>query len=402
MANKIKLSAAIMASLSLSMLLCSSCLIFPDPRGNLPEEGGDKPASGFAFVATTDYSLSGGFGVVDLDSLSTYIPDAVEASRIVSPDPVVRVHGDYIFVINRFGNDNITVLDREYGVVNQYAIPGCEFYGIEYPANPHDLAFVSDDKAYLTRYGCKDLWILNPVTGERLDSIDLYDEGYQDADERPEMSGMLLHGESLYVAVQLLDRFAPGEKWPPAGESFLVVIDTATDRVVADVLLTGTNPVTDVEYSAELDRILVGCAGKYYESEDGGGGIESIDPATAMSEGFVIDEETMGGDIGDFAVASAERAYATIGDLDFRSTLIAFNPSTGTVLNDNVYTSAAGFVLWDIALASNGRLLVCDRNATDPGLVVIDINDSDALLTPGGPIYLGLPPFSIALVEEAP
>ncbi|HUT55279.1 MAG TPA: hypothetical protein VM658_17955 [bacterium] len=380
---------------ALLMLLCS-CVVMPDPGANMPDSGpipvqgdtGPNPPQYAALVATTDYSLTGGFGVISLDTRQAYLPDPQFAADAVSPDPVAAAFGGYVFVINRFTYDNITVLDQRFKLVRQYSLPdtGCGF-----AVNPQDLAFVSESKAYLSRYECRGLWIINPLTGAFLGSIDLTAAGYGGPDGIPEMSGLLIHGSTLYVAVQNLDR----RNWQPSAQSWLVMVNTTTDTLAGDVPLLGKNPSTDVVYDPSLGRILVGDAGVV--SAIGDGGIEAIDPATGTSEGFIIDETALGGNIGDFAIASATKGYATVTDASFHSLLVAFDPGTGLRDPAPLYSAASGFTLWDLALNDRGELYLCDRSATAPGIVIIDTS-TDTLVTPS-PINLWLPPFSIVFLK---
>lgn len=384
------------AGVMLLSFLLSSCVVMPDPGANMPDSGpipmqgdtGPNPPQYAAFVATTDYSLTGGFGVISLDTRKAYLPDPAFAADAVSPDPVAAAFGDYVFVINRFTYDNITVLNQRFRLINQYSLPdtGCNF-----AVNPQDLAFVSQAKAYLTRYECRDLWIINPLTGAYLGSIDLTAAGYGGPDGIPEMSGLLLHGSTLYVAVQNLDR----RTWQPAGQSWLVMIAAATDTLAGDVPLLGKNPSTDVVYDPSLGRILVGDQGSV--SVIGDGGIEAIDPATETSEGFIIDETALAGNIGNFVIATAARGYATVTDNAFHSQLVAFDPATGTRDPAPLYSAASGFTLWDVAMNDRGELYLCDRSATAPGIVILD-TATDAIVTPS-PVNLWLPPFSIVFLK---
>ncbi len=367
-----------------------ACDDLPDPAGNLPEGGGIKPQNNAAFVATSDLSLTGGFGVLDLEDFSLYSPKPAWAAEVVSPDPIVEAAGEHIFVINRHTYDNVSVLDKNYELVKQYTVAdsSCD------PSNPHDMAVVSDDEAYISMYECTDLWIVNPLTGEKKGTIDL--SGFADSDGIPEMSGMLLRGSTLYVAVQRLDRNA-GYQWGTQNNGLLVMIDTDHKSVVGDIELQGKNPVTDVMYSDSLQSIVIGSAGNRYVTGDGGG-IEAVDPVSKASQGFLIDETELQGNLGDFAILSETRGYATITTDDLRSRLVAFDPSMGTRESRAIYTTAEEFAMWDMALTPKGLLLICDRNATQPGIVVIDAMDNDRLLT-NTPIDLGLPPFSIELLE---
>jgi len=371
------------------VLVLGGCDKLPDPAGNLPE-GGKKPANEAAFVVTTDYALTGGFGVIDLTDLSSYSPDPAWAAQVVSPDPAAVSSGDHIFVLNRLNYDTISVLDMNYELINQYSVTDSSCG----TSNPHDIAVVSKDEAYVSMYECTDLWIINPLTGEKKGAIDL--SSYADPDGIPEMSGMLLLGSTLYVAVQRLDRNA-GYNWDPHETGLLVMIDTDTKSVSGEIELQGKNPVTDVLYSDSLQAIIIGSEGSHFDVGDEGG-IEAVDPVSSASLGFLIDETGLGGNLGDFAILSAGRGYATITTNDLRSKLIAFNPTTGQRESQAIYTTNEGYAMWDMALSQKGQLLICDRNATDPGVLVFDVLDQDRLLTKD-PIDLGLPPFSITLIE---
>ncbi|MFO8057917.1 MAG: hypothetical protein R6V10_11530 [bacterium] len=391
-------AAGLVLALLSALLVFTGCGPLPDPAGNMDSGGAiprqddtsADPRHYAAFVAATDYSISGGFGVIDLDDYHTYSPDPAWAAEVISPDPVAKSYGDYVFVLNRYTYDSISVLrKKDFSLKKQYSVAdgSCD------PSNPHDLEFVSESKAYLSRYECRDLWIINPVTGEKLGSIDL--GAYGGKDGIPEMSGMELVGSTLYVAVQMLERESG---WTAPDHSMMVVIDTTTDSVVADIELTGSNPVTDVLYSDSLSSLVVGSASSPGSYNDPNGGIEAVDPVTNTSAGFLISESALAGNVADFEVLNSTRAYATIDSADFRSKLVAFNPQTGVREQGSVYQAEKGYALWDIALSNRGQLLVCDRSAKDPGVVIIDTTAADKVLGVS-PIDLGLPPFSIALLK---
>ncbi len=380
----------------LSIMGCDQLIPMPDPRGNMPKSAPlPTPIADVAFVVTTDYSISSGFAVVNLDDHGVYLPDPVDAAQVVSPDPKVVAYDDYVFVINRLYHDNVTVLDRDFNLVAQYSVadPSCPL------PNPHDLAFISLDKAYLTRYGCVDLLVLNPLTGERLGTVEVPPEFIDPGDGLPEMSGALMHGATLYVALQKLDRNGDKQNtWPTTDNSLLLMIDTAADLAFGEIILTGKNPVTDVVYDPGLDRILVGDVGMYWPGS-GDGGIEAVNPQTAASEGYLIDEAGMGGQLGDFAIVSPTRGYLTVQeDLTGDSNLYGFDPSTGVRDLAPIYSSPDDFAMWEIELNARGELYVCDRNATDPGIAIIDVINADALLTPT-PLSTWLPPFSVVFLR---
>src|SRR5207247_82023 len=134
----------------------------------------------------------------------------------------VRGAGERASVVNRFLGDNLQVLDPAHGLATLLQCstgPG---------SNPHDVAVLAPDKAYVTRYDAKELWVVDPsaasCAGFLRATVDLSPWG--DADGLPEMDQMALVGDRLFVSFERLDRT---RRFAPAGRSRLVVLDTASD-----------------------------------------------------------------------------------------------------------------------------------------------------------------------------
>ena len=122
------------------------------------------------------------------------------------------------------------------------------------------------------------------------------------------------------------------------------------------------------------------------------GGIEQINPDTARSDGYLITEEELGGDITDFAFVSPERAFAIVSKPDFTTSLVAFDPTTRSVTQ----TLVSNGNLSDIELDSRGQLFLADRNPSKPGIRIFRASDGVELTS--APLDLGLPPFDIVFV----
>lgn len=371
------------------LLLPFSCR-YPDPGGSLPSSAALPRPTGAgdyaAFVTTSDFGLTGGMAVVALDNRAAWFPNWEWAAEVVSPDAVAAAFADRVYVINRYTYDNISVLDQNMKLVTQYSVAesGCD------PSNPQDLEFESSTRAWLSRYECRDLWIIDPGTGQRLGSLDLAAAGFGGSDGIPEMSGMILIGDTLFVAVQLLDR----KTWKPEAPGKVVFISVSAEAVTGSVTLFSANPVTDIVYSDSLGALLVGTAGS--QRVTGDGGVEAIDPDTGAALGYVVTETELNGTLSDFVVVNASRGYATVTTDDYRSLLVAFDPTTGARL-DSVYAADSGFSLWDLAANDRGEVWVCDRSAKAPGLVVFD-GPSGTRLTKSL-VDTGLPPFALVFLH---
>jgi hypothetical protein len=186
------------------------------------------------YVLTTDYT-SGTVSVVDLATRAVTC-DVAD----VSPDPVARWYQGLLYVVNRYGFDNIQVFDPAHGyaTVRQFSVGN--------GTNPQDIAFASPTKAYVSRLGSPDLLIVNPSTGASLGAISL--AAWADADGNPEAAHLAVVGDLLLVALERLANFVP------ADTGLIVVVDMRADTVYdADpstpgkqvVKLQGLNPSTD-------------------------------------------------------------------------------------------------------------------------------------------------------------
>ena len=130
-------------------------------------------------MTTTDYA-TGGLSSLDLDT-NTVVNDHLT----IHSDAVVRTYRDKVYILNRLGQDNVIVLsgDDLQTPLTQYSTGN--------GTNPHDIAFVSEEKAYISRYGRTHLLVVNPVTGDSLGTVDL--STFADADGLPETSQLAVH-----------------------------------------------------------------------------------------------------------------------------------------------------------------------------------------------------------------
>jgi len=356
-------------------LICALLLVIgvPIPFG--------LAASEFAFVTTTDYS-TGSSSVIRLDG--SYTTD--RNVEVIYSDAVARYYGGLIYVVNRMGGDNIQVLDPsdDFSTVRQFSVGA--------GSDPHDIAFVSETKAYVSRGNETELLIVNPSSGSSIGSIDL--SGFSDADGIPEMDCMMLIGDLLFVSIQRLDR---NNYWLPVPPSYLAVVDTRADTLydcdpaspgLQAVELSGTDPFGELHFDPYTGLLYLTCVGWWGVRDCGA---ELVDPSALESAGFLMTDEAAGGDINDVALFSPSIGYAVVTNASFDNMLVRFDPSTGAP-TDTLY-APDGYVLADIEISPHGELFLCDRTATDPGIRIYDA--ATGLPLSDGTIDVGLPPFDI-------
>jgi DNA-binding beta-propeller fold protein YncE len=328
-----------------------------------------------AFILTTDY-MDSSFSIINVDN-----PDIVETDiASIHADDEVRHYNGKVYVLNRWGYDLIEVFDAEdnFKKVSEFSTGT--------GTNPQDIAFISNNKAYVTCYDTTDLLIVNPTTGEHLGTINLSE--YADDDGIPEMHKMVafkfLGKNRVYVTIQRLDR----DNWfAPTDKSYIVELDGDKDTVIRAIQLTQVNPST----APILDgiHILVGETGSWFDGEDGG--IERINIFTNEAEGFIISEADLGGNIVDFDIYNKysglkglilslldhhlgimllkRNIYAIVSDMSFNTSLMSFNlkEQTSTEL-----FSTEGYQLADLAINDKGGLYLADRTSTSPGIRIFD------------------------------
>jgi hypothetical protein len=347
---------------------------------------GSRPGRARAVVLATDFETG------ELSTVRVARPHGVTAiAEPVHSDGVVRVEGGRVFVLNRFFADNVQVLDPARGLATVLQCstgPG---------SNPHDIVVVDAHKAYVTRYGERTLWIVDPGAPPncarfRTGAIDL--SAFADADGIPEMDEMALAGGRLFVTVQRLDRL---REFAPTDQSRIAVIDPATDTVIGSIVLSGRNAFGDssrLAHEPGTGKLLVAEAGNIYRTGDGG--IERVDPLAPFeraAEGFVITEDALGGSITDFVMVSATKGYAVVSTESIKNVLVAFDPSRGVVTRRLLVRD--GF-LPDVALAPDGMLWLADQGLPAPGIRIFDPADDRQLTR--APIDVGLPPFSMGFL----
>lgn len=339
------------------------------------------PALTHAFVATSTFE-EGSFAVVGLDPPRAVTPSSPQ--RRIFRDAAVRTAGDRIYVVNRLYGDNLQVIDPADGM---RTILQCSTGN---GTNPHDIAIVSPQKAYVTLFERRELLIVNPsaqrdcrdfVRGR----VDL--SALADADGIPDMDQMAIVGDRLYVSLQRLDINSILRL--PARNGAIAVVDLASDQLLGGIELTGANPFGATKGLTVRDGALwIAEAGEFNVDD---GGIERVDLATGTASGFLASEADLGGDVTDFVVVTDALAYAVVNRPGFVNALVSFDPRSGQLLA--THHTASGYTLFDIELNDRGELWLGDRVRRAPGVRVFRAADGTPLTD--GVLDLGLPPFEI-------
>ena len=328
-----------------------------------------------AIVATTDFTTG---------SLS-----AIDTKTQAADTDLLLIHNDLVFVLNRLGQDNIIVMSKD-----DLATPITQ-YSTGDGTNPHEIAVLNTSKAYVTLYEKDYVLVINPMTGDSINVIDL--SAFSDMDGLPEASQMALFGNHLFIAAQRLNREA---FFSPTDFSTIVVVNIQTDTVVdldqetggiQGIFLEGTQPFGQAQRGGKWIIANVGTFG----AQDGG--IEIVDLVTMRTSGSVISEVALGGDVGPVSMLTDNEGYIVLTDTNFTNSVKKFNLTTGVV--SKILPDHSGGFTPAISVVGS-QLYVLDRGSfSDPASAGVKIYNtvSNTLVT--GPIATGLPPSDIVFVE---
>jgi len=373
-------------------------LITTCEAANTAETASSADAPFFAFASTRAADFSAGF----FERLS--IGETIELSgcseAIASSDNVADTDGTGFFGIGRFQQDNITRFDPEsFDALYQYSVVGED--GVA--SNPHDIAFVSETKAYVARYGTTQVWIVNPsATSQEEFFVGEIDLSAYDADGAAEMSQAVIVGDQLFVLMQRLQSFSP------TLDGYIAVIDTATDTEIATG--QGADGLNGIQlpmrngmqmfFNEATNDLVVASTGDAFNAtaelaDTLTGGVLLVD-ATDYTTEVLIDDDSLGEFVSGAVIASADRGYVLSFSGFGTSFLRAFNPTTGEVEADPL-PDFNGIDITTLALGPAGNVWVGVSDADANGFDLINPADDTK---DGGRVRTELVPTSVVFIAR--
>lgn len=358
-----------------SLLCCVSLLA---ACGSGDDDGGGLPGDATVFAVSTDFVSTGIASTVAIPSLEV-TPNAI--AGVASTDPTVRYIDGTIYVINRFGADNITIIDPETMMLVAQISTGSG-------TNPQDIAVVGT-RLYIAAFGSGNVLVID--TARPSDGvIATIDVSAMDPDGIPNCSTLAAVGDYVYVVCGVLDD--TDGFFTPRGPGRLAVIDPSDDSLVTDIALASTNPQGQLmvapEGSALAGELLIDSIPNYGDLTEGC--IERITPGAApATNGCLVQHAALGGYAGSMAWSGDDLWLAvTTGwdDQDFQplGAVIPFDTAQ-MQLADTPMTPATQRA-FDIVRCPTGHLVVADAAG---GLRVYD---SAGLELTTAVLDLGLPP----------
>jgi len=338
-----------------------------------------QPSTSTVSIAVT--TISATYDAANFEIIST---DNYSVRQNLIPglhtDNVVRAFGGDVYILERFGKDNVIKYNA-----GKMAVEYQEHIGEG--LNIQDIAVVSETKAYISCYDVSDLIVFNPKTGKKVSTIDLSRfntyAGTDSAEASPYANSLAVYGDYLYVACQRLNSL-----FEPADTSLIAVIDTRMDAIVTSVKLNKKNPASIDVFG---NRLLVSSSGDWFDVTAASAGIEMIDLTNNENLGLIADGSAFGGSLGNVIFISQNKAYAAVMTASWTTDIVDFNPITKTV-----GTKISGISDGSGGLAYDGsKLYVGDKSFGAAGVVAVNPSTNAVERT----VSTGMPPSGVAVIK---
>lgn len=259
------------------------------------EGDGDGDGTARLLVLGTDFSTTGIASTIDIPSLEV-TQNAIDG--VASTDPVVREVGDLLYIINRFGADNLTVIDRD-------SLSLIEQVSTGNGTNPQDVA-VAGGKLYVAALGTAGVLVFSEadLAAGPSSMIDL--SSLDPDDGLPNCNTLRVSGARLYVACGILDD--NDSFLTPRGVGQIAVIDIAADSLVTSFDMQNRNPFGFMQsFGSEL---IIATVPSFADLTSGC--VEQISTGDSPSSRCVIDNSDLMGYASSIASLDGSRLLISV------------------------------------------------------------------------------------------
>ncbi len=332
-------------------------------------------ASSTAFLVAGDFGSGTGIAsTIDIPALTV---NQNVVAGVASDDPALRYEGGKLYIINRFGRDNITILDAATLTFEGQVSTGAG-------SNPQDVA-ARGSNLYVAALAAPGVLKIDAQGAIEIIDLSALDEN----DGIPDCSSIYRVGSTLVVTCGILDNFVP------AGPGKVAFIDSNDDTII-DVLDLGTdNPfgfiqpaggmldgellVPTVTFGADL---LTGCVERI-----------SVAPAPSVA-GCLVENSDLGGYASGLAYGPDDTLYIAVTEgwdaNGVVSKVVTYDVAAGQVGQDTLTPPEQR--IFDVAHCPTGEWLFAD------GAGGIRVYDAEGSELTSDLLDIGLPPTGNAMV----
>ena len=302
-------------------------------------------------------------------------PSAVPAMAI-STDAVVRRYGDAVYVVNRFGFDNVVVLDAATLAVRKQFSTGAG-------TNPQDIAVANERRVYVPLYQTGEVLVADPTLpdgSEVLARIPLTSIA-----ENPTPTSAVVVGDAVYVALAFIDPVT----YAAARNGLVAVIDVATNSLKTTIELPHRNPFARMQRVPSRDILVLNLA----EDFDGQAGCYATVDLRLGRASCAVPNSACGGWSGALWATEGGHVYAAASAGFMADGTLCHFTIDGTVLKAGLSVDGS---LTDVAVSDTG-VVIATSTKGEGGLFFFDAASDTPLAT--APLTLGgVPAFASGLV----
>jgi DNA-binding beta-propeller fold protein YncE len=322
-------------------------------------DGGHVIAPRVAVVGADFQTGTGTLSKIEVGNLE--VTQNVRAGAATG-DPVLRTHGSELFIINRFGFNNITILDAKTLQLVDQISTGAN-------SNPQDVAVVGQ-KLYVAALGSKGVIVIDRTNGMKTE-IDLATP-LGDADGQPDCVSVYAVGTKVFAACSMQTNFKS------VLDSKVAVIDTTTDTYVASATLPYKNPFGFFQRAPEGSTFTGDLLIPLVDFGVFGDNtmppmlqtrcVARISTGANLTAGCALQNADLGGYPANLSVsADGKTLYMAIEESFSVGKLRAYNLETGTLAPDPI---GASTTIIDVAACPNGDVAATDSATNMAGVRV--------------------------------
>ncbi|HSD90719.1 MAG TPA: hypothetical protein VLB44_24510 [Kofleriaceae bacterium] len=270
-------------------------------------------------------------------------------------DPVVRQYGDRLYIINRFGSNNVTILDAKTLTLIDQLSTGTD-------SNPQDVAVVGT-KLYVPALGSAGVLVLKP--GMPTPGVIDIGANLGDNDGKPDCVSAYVVGTKLFVACDRQTNFQN------VLDSKIVVIDTTNDTIVTSLTTPYKNPlgffVQAPQTAAYFGDLLIPLMPSYNDLT--AGCIARVSTGATPTVACGPTNAELGGLANKIAIDDkSNTAYIAVAESFTSGKLRTLDLSSGTLGATALSTSSELIV--DVAACPGGDVVATDQTTNAGGLRV--------------------------------
>lgn len=336
-----------------------------------PGDNINVPTDNIVLFTTNDFNTAF-VNVFSKDNFEAYFDLAP-----ISTDHKIYTYQNYIYILNRFGYDNI----QKISINENYRILYEESLGSY--ANPYDIIFLNEIHGLVSLYGKDFISLINLSNGQVQQNYSF--SHLNDQDSFPELASLYLADDNIYLLSQQMNRTV--SPWEPASSGKMSILDKNSFEYLSTIDVPCSNPDTKI-YSLG-DSLVFGCPGKWGLDD---GKLISYNMLSDSFHDIITEAEITAAlgisqfDIIGFVALQSDKYLITGYTDNYNKSLLILIYSGSIFLLKETTNGYFSSIEKD-----DQNIYLADRKITNPGIYILDLNTLNEIQF----ISTNLPPYQI-------